>query len=261
MKPSRLWIAVPVLALFVGAASANDELIKLSKDPNQWVMPTGDYANTRYSELKQINKDNVKNLRPVWTFSTGVLRGHEGGPLVIGDVMYAHTPFPNNVFALDLNNNGRILWKYEPKQDPSVIAVMCCDTVNRGVAYGDGKVILAQADTTVVALDAKTGKVLWSVKNGDPKKGETMTSAPMVVKDKVLVGNSGGEFGVPGHVTAYNLKDGSKAWRAASVGPDDQILLASPSAKIPRPRRGRVISGRSAAAPPGGGTPTTRSST
>src|ERR1700757_3409412 len=183
------WALAPVLALVGGAANANEELIKLSKDPNQWVMPAGNYANTRYSELNQINKDNVKNLRPLWTFSTGVLRGHEGGPLVIGNVMYVNTPFPNNVFALDLNNNGRILWKYEPKQDPTVIAVMGCDTVNRGLAYGEGKIILAQADTTVVALDAKIGKELWSVKNGDPKKGETMTSAPMVVKDKVLVGN------------------------------------------------------------------------
>jgi len=192
----------PVLVLFAGAASGNDELIKLSKDPNQWVMPSGDYANTRYTTLNQITKDNVKNLRPLSTFSTGVLRGHEGGSLVIGDVMYINTPFPNNVFALDLNNNGRILWKYEPKQDPTVIPIMCCDTVNRGVAYGDGKIFLHQADTTLVALDAKTGKVLWSVKNGDPKKGESGTSAPLVVKDKVLVGISGGEFGVQAHLTA-----------------------------------------------------------
>ena len=143
------FVAGPALAFALGsgAASANDQLIQLSKDANQWVMPAGDYANTRYSTLDQINKDNVKNLRPVWTFSTGVLRGHEGGPLVIGDVMYLSTPFPNNVFALDLNNNGRILWKYEPKQDPTVIPVMCCDTVNRGVAYGDGKIFLHQADT------------------------------------------------------------------------------------------------------------------
>src|SRR6266581_4073794 len=193
VSSSRLWLVTPVLVLFAGTAGANDELIKLSKDPNQWVMPSGDYANTRYSTLNQITKDNVKNLRPLWTFSTGVLRGHEGGPLVVGDVMYISTPFPNNVFALDLNNNGRILWKYEPKQDPTVIAVMCCDTVNRGVAYGDGKIILGQADTTVVALDAKTGQPAWSVKNGDPKKGETMTSAPLVVKDKLIVGISGGE--------------------------------------------------------------------
>src|ERR1700726_2205990 len=225
MKLSRLWLAAPVLALMAGAASANDELIKLSKDPNQWAMPTGNYANWRYSELIQINKDNAKNLRPLWTFSTGVLRGHEGGPLVIGDTMYVNTPFPNNIFALDLNKNGQILRKDEPKQDPTVIPVMCCDTVNRGVAYGDGKIIFEQADTTVVALDAKTGQVVWSVKNGDPKKGETMTNAPMVVKDKVIVGISGGEFGVQGRVTAYNLKDGSQAWIAYSVGPDDQMLF------------------------------------
>src|ERR1700747_3627335 len=225
MKPSRLWIAAPVLALCVGGASANDELIKLSKDPNQWVIPTGNYANWRYSELNQINKDNVKNLRPLWTFSTGVLRGHEGGPLVIGDIMYIHTPFPNNVFALDLSRNGQILWKYEPKQDPTVIPVMCCDTVNRGVAYGDGKIFLDQADTTLVALDAKTGNVVWSVKNGDPGKGSTGTSAPLVVKDKVLVGISGGEFGVQCHVTAYDIKDGKQVWRAFSEGSDKEIMV------------------------------------
>jgi PQQ-dependent dehydrogenase (methanol/ethanol family) len=235
MRSSHLWIAMPVLALFAGTASANDELIKLSKDPNQWVMPSGDYANTRYSTLSQINKENVKNLRPLWTFSTGVLRGHEGGPLVIGDVMYISTPYPNNVFALDLNNNGRILWKYEPRQDPTVIAVMCCDTVNRGVAYADGKIFFNQADTTLVALDAKTGKELWSVKNGDPKKAETATSAPLVVKDKVLVGISGGEYGVQGHVTAYNIRDGSRAWRAYSEGPDDQILFDANTTELGKP--------------------------
>lgn len=211
--------------VFAGPALANDELLKLQKDPNQWVMPTGDYANHRYSALKQITATNVKDLRPVWTFSTGVLRGHEGGPLVVGDVMYVHTPFPNKVFALDLNDNGKVIWEYEPKQDPDVIPVMCCDTVNRGVAFGDGKIILNQADAHVVALDAKTGKELWKVANGDAKKGETMTAAPMIVKDKVLVGISGGEFGVQGRLTAYNLKDGSQAWKAYSVGPDDQILF------------------------------------
>src|SRR6516164_4362636 len=235
MTPSRFWIIAPVFACFAGGASANDALITLSKDPNQWVMPPRDYANTRYSELSQINKNNAKDLRPIWTFSTGVLRGHEGGPLVVGDVMYLHTPFPNNVFALDLNNNGRILWKYEPKQDPTVIPVMCCDTVNRGVAYADGKIFFNQADTTLVALDAKTGKELWSVKNGDPKKAETATSAPLVVKDKVLVGISGGEFGVQGHVTAYNIKDGSRAWRAYSEGPDDQILFDASTTELGKP--------------------------
>jgi lanthanide-dependent methanol dehydrogenase len=213
------------LAAYAGPTLANDELIKLEKDPKQWVMQTGNYANQRYSELNQITKDNVGKLQVAWTFSTGVLRGHEGGPLIVGDVMYVHTPFPNVVYALDLNNDGAILWKYEPKQDPNVIPVMCCDTVNRGVAYADGKIILHQADTTLVALDAKTGEVKWSVKNGDPSIGETGTSAPVVVKDKVLVGISGGEFGVRGSITAYNLKDGSKAWRAYSMGPDSDTLL------------------------------------
>ncbi len=206
-------------------ASANDELQKLQGDANQWVMPTGNYGNQRYSTLDQINATNVSKLHPMWSFSTGVLRGHEGGPLVVGNTMYIHTPFPNNVFALDLNENGKILWKYEPRQDPSVIAVMCCDTVNRGVAYGDGKIILNQADATTVALDAKTGKELWHVKNGDPAKGETMTMAPMIVKDKVYVGISGGEFGTQGRLTAYNLKDGSQAWNAYSVGPDEGMLV------------------------------------
>ncbi|MBV8612473.1 MAG: methanol/ethanol family PQQ-dependent dehydrogenase [Acetobacteraceae bacterium] len=216
--------AASVLA-WTGGASANDDLLKLERNPADWVMPTGDYANHRYSALNQINAQNVKNLRPVWTFSTGVLRGHEGAPLVVGDVMYLTTPFPNTVFALDLNNNGRILWKYEPKQDPNVIPVMCCDTVNRGVAYGDGKIFLDQADATLVALDAKTGRLVWKAVNGDPKKGETMTGAPMVVKDKVLVGISGGEFGVRGRLTAYNTKDGSLAWKAYSTGPDNEMLI------------------------------------
>jgi lanthanide-dependent methanol dehydrogenase len=211
--------------LAAGSVYANDELSKLSQDGKQWVMPSGDYANTRHSTLKQITAANVGKLQVAWTFSTGVLRGHEGAPLVVGDVMYVHTPFPNNVFALDLNDDGKILWRYEPKQDPNVIPVMCCDTVNRGLSYANGKIFLHQADTTLVALDAKTGKVDWSVKDGDPGKGGTGTSAPLVVKDKVLVGISGGEFGVQCHVTAYDLNTGKQVWRAYSEGPDDQILF------------------------------------
>jgi PQQ-dependent dehydrogenase (methanol/ethanol family) len=211
--------------LVAGAATANEELIKMSQNPKDWVMPTGNYANHRYSQLKQITADNAGKLRVAWTFSTGVLRGHEGGPLVIGNVMYVHGPFPNPVYALDLNNDAKILWKYEPKQDPNVIPVMCCDTVNRGLAYADGKIFLHQADTTLVALDAKDGKVAWQAKNGDPAKGETGTSAPMVIKDKVLIGISGGEFGVHCHMTAYDLKTGRRVWRGHSQGPDDQLLV------------------------------------
>src|SRR5215467_3074631 len=197
----------------------------MSQNPRDWVMQTGNYANHRYSQLKQITSDNVSKLQVAWTFSTGVLRGHEGGPLVIGDIMFLHGPFPNPVFALDLNNDGKIIWKYEPKQDPNVVSVMCCDTVNRGLAYGDGKIFLHQADTTLVALDAKSGKVIWSVKNGEPSTGETGTSAPMVIKDKVMVGNSGGEFGVRGSMTAYDMKTGKQVWRAYATGPDSELLL------------------------------------
>ena len=257
--------ALGVLALIV-PAQANDELISLQEDDTQWVMPLGDYASTRYSTLEEINKDNVGDLQVAWTFSTGVLRGHEGGPLVIGDIMYVHTPFPNIVYALDLNDDARVIWKYEPKQDPDVIPVMCCDTVNRGPAYADGTLSISTRPTPrLVALDAKTGEVKWSVQNGDAKKGETGTSAPMVIGDKVLVGISGGEFGVQGHVTAYNTADGSIAWRGYSTGPDDQTLdgsrsrplisvSLSVSTAVRRP--GKAISGRSAAAPPGAGSPT-----
>ena len=210
-------------ALIVGSASANETLVKMSQNPQDWVMPTGDYANTRYSKLSQINASNVSKLQPAWTFSTGVLRGHEGGPLIIGNMMYLHTPFPNKVYALDLSQDGKIVWKYEPKQDPNVIPVMCCDTVNRGLAYSDGTLFLDQADTTLVAIDAKTGKVEWTAKNGDPSKGETGTSAPYVIKDKVLVGISGGEFGVHCHLSAYDKKTGKLLWRAFSGGSDDQI--------------------------------------
>ena len=216
--------ALGLLALGM-PAQANDGLMALQDDDTQWSMPLGDYASTRYSTLEEINKGNVGDLQVAWTFSTGVLRGHEGGPLVIGDVMYVHTPFPNIVYALDLTDNARVIWKYEPKQDPDVIPVMCCDTVNRGVAYADDTIYLHQADTTLVALDAATGEVKWSVANGDPSKGETGTSAPMVIGDKVMVGISGGEFGVQGHVTAYNVADGSIAWRGYSTGPDDQTLM------------------------------------
>jgi lanthanide-dependent methanol dehydrogenase len=226
MRNFLLTTCMGAVAVFAtGTAHANDELIRMSQNPKDWVMPTGNYANHRYSQLKQITADNVGKLQVAWTFSTGVLRGHEGGPLVIGDVMYVHGPFPNPVYALDLKNDAKILWKYEPKQDPNVIPVMCCDTVNRGLAYADGKIFLHQADTTLVALDAKDGKVVWQTKNGDPAKGETGTSAPMVIKDKVLIGISGGEFGVHCHMTAYDLKTGRQVWRGYSQGPDDQLLV------------------------------------
>ena len=225
MRRSALTGALLVTAAMSMPAMANDSVLKASSDPNNWAIQSGDYAGTRFSKLDQINTGNVKDLKVAWTFSTGVLRGHEGGPLVIGNMMYLHTAFPNIVYALDLDKESQIVWKYEPKQDPSVIPVMCCDTVNRGVQYADGKIFLHQADTSLVALDAKTGKELWKVVNADPKKGETGTGAPLVMKDKVVIGVSGAEFGVRCHVTAYDINSGKRVWRAYSMGPDSDILV------------------------------------
>jgi alcohol dehydrogenase (cytochrome c) len=207
-----------------GIASANSEVQQLTSDPNNWAIWGGNYAGQRYSALEQINAENVGSLQVAWTFSTGVLRGHEGGPTVIGNMLYVHTPFPNKVFAMNLEDQT-IKWMYEPKQDPNVIPVMCCDTVNRGLAYADGKVFLQQADTTLVALNAETGEVVWSIANGDAKLGQTNTNAPVVVKDKILTGISGGEFGVRGWLAAYNISDGSLAWKAYSMGPDEDMLV------------------------------------
>jgi len=206
---------------------ANDDVKKATADPNNWAMQQGGYLGWRYSKLDQINTGNVKDLKVAWQFSTGVLRGHEGSPIVIGDKMYLHSAFPNNVFALSLEDPvaPKILWKYSPKQDPSVIPVMCCDTVNRGVQVAGDTLILGQADTTLVALDTATGKEKWKVVNGDPKKGETYTGNLIIIGDKVIMGTSGAEFGVRCHVTAYGLKDGKKVWRAYSMGPDADILM------------------------------------
>ncbi|MDR5170358.1 methanol/ethanol family PQQ-dependent dehydrogenase [Methylobacillus flagellatus] len=227
MKAKHLKIALgaSLIGLTSIPAFAADELEKLIQDDNQWVTQRKDYASTGYSKLSQISQSNVKNLKAAWTFATGVNRGHEGAPLVIGDTMYFTTAFPNNVYALDLNNEEKIKWSYFPKQDPSVQALLCCDNVTRGLAYGDGKIFLQQNDGQLVALDAKTGAKIWDVGVVDVKQGATTTNAPHVFKDKVITGCSGGEYGVRCYLTAYNIKDGSIAWRAYSTGPDSEVLI------------------------------------
>jgi len=214
-----LSVAMPMIA----SAAADQE--KAIANPDNWAAPRGDYTNQAYSKLTQINQGNVKNLKAAWTFATGVNRGHEGSPVVVGHMMYVHTAFPNNIYALDLNDNQKIVWSYFPKQDPSVQAVLCCDNVSRGLGYGDGKIFLQQNDGTLVALDAASGKKVWDVKNVDPKVGATNTNAPHVIKDKVLTGCSGAEFGVRCFIQAYNIKDGSVAWKAYSTGPDAEVLI------------------------------------
>ena len=225
MKINRLLgLGVIAAVLFSETAIANEELTKLSANPSNWAMQAGDFANHRYSELNQVNKGNVKKLKVAWMMSTGVLRGHEGSPLVIGNTMYLHSAFPNKVFAVDLATQ-EIKWRFEPKQDSAVIAQMCCDTVNRGLAYAQGKVFLQQADSTLVALSADTGKIVWSVKNGDAKLGAVNTNAPHIFGDKVITGISGGEWGVRGYISAYALSDGKLIWRGYSVGPDSEMLI------------------------------------
>src|SRR5256885_253227 len=189
-----------------------------SAEDKQWTMQNKNYASTRYSALDSINTGNIKDLKVAWTFSTGVLRGHEGGPLVVGSTMYVHTPFPNIVYALDLTKEGApVKWKYVPKQDPKVIPIACCDTVSRGLAYAEGKIFLNQLDTNTVALDANTGKELWKVKQGDYRTGQTITAAPLVIKDKVISGVSGGEFGVLGFGTANDVNTGKQIWATCST--------------------------------------------
>ncbi|WP_253189888.1 MULTISPECIES: methanol/ethanol family PQQ-dependent dehydrogenase [Paraburkholderia] len=220
-----LGLAILASAAFSSiVAQADPQLDSLMKNPSNWAAQAGDYANHRYSPLKQINENNVGKLQVAWTMSTGVLRGHEGAPLVIGDTMYIHSPFPNKVIAINLKDQT-FLWQYLPKQDDQVVSVMCCDTVNRGLAYGDGKIFLQQADTKLVALNAKTGDVVWTAQNGNPKAGETNTNAPHVFGDKVLTGISGGEFGVRGRLIAYDIKTGKPAWTAYSTGPDNEMLI------------------------------------
>ena len=222
-RPSWSRLGLALLALPT-LAMANADVEKNIANSKNWATQAGDMFNQRYSKLNQITTGNVGKMQVAWTFSTGVLRGHEGSPLVIDNMMYLHSPFPNKVFAIDLDTQ-KIVWKFEPKQDPAVIPQMCCDTVNRGLAYAEGKVILQQADSNLVALDAKTGKVVWSVKNGDPKLGAVNTNAPHVFKDKVITGISGGEWGVRGFIAAYNLSDGKLAWKGYSVGPDAEMLI------------------------------------
>ena len=224
---NKYLLAICLSVILIKPTFANDNLQKLIHDDKQWVHPRKDFANTGYSGLNQIESSNISKLKLAWTFSTGVNRGHEGSPLVIGNMMVVHTAFPNNIYALDLNHNQKIIWSYFPKQDPQTQALLCCDTVNRGLGYGDDKIFLQQNDGVLIALDAKTGKPIWQTKVNDIKTGASNTNAPHVIKDKVITGCSGGEYGVRCFIAAYNIKDGSVAWKAYSTGPDSETLIGA----------------------------------
>jgi len=197
--------------------------------PNgEWRLPAGDYAHVRYSPLAQLNTANAGNLKAITTLSTGVAKGHEGGPLVVGNTLYAVTPFPNNLIAVDLTKpGGQLKFLYEPHPDPRAVGIACCDVVNRGASYADGKIVYNLLDAETVAVDAQTGKQVWRTRVGNIDRGETTTMAALVVKDKVLVGSSGGELGVRGWLAALDLKTGKEVWRAYSTGPDKDVLIGN----------------------------------
>ncbi|HEU4563847.1 MAG TPA: methanol/ethanol family PQQ-dependent dehydrogenase [Gemmatimonadaceae bacterium] len=195
-------------------------------EDGQWTLAAKDYANSRYSALNQITSANAKGLKLAWTFSTSVLRGHEAAPLVVNNTMYIVTPFPNILYALDLTKPGApAKWKYEPKPESAAQGVACCDLVNRGAAYADGKIFYNTLDAHTVAVDAATGKEVWKTKLGEINDGESITMAPLVAKGKVFVGVSGGEFGVHGWLAALDAGSGKVAWRAYHTGPDSLVLI------------------------------------
>jgi PQQ-dependent dehydrogenase (methanol/ethanol family) len=203
-------------------------LIQPARDDGQWLIPAGDYANTRYSALDQINTGNARNLRLSFTFSTGVTHGHEAAPLVAGNTMYLVTPYPNILYALDLARPGAPMkWQYQPRPLASAQGVACCDIVNRGASYANGRIFFNTLDGQTVAVDAQSGEEIWKTRVGDIHLGESITMAPLVVKDKVLVGNSGGEFGVRGWLTALDASTGRMVWRAYSTGPDSEVLIGA----------------------------------
>src|SRR5579875_4020270 len=202
--------------------------IQNQPDDGQWTTAAKNPASTRYSTQDQINTGNVKNLKLAFTFSTGLTRGHEAAPLVVNNTMYIVTPWPNYLYALDLTKPGAPLkWMYQPNPSPASQGTACCDVVNRGAVYYNGKIYYNTLDVQTVAVDANTGKEVWRTKLGDINLGESMTMAPIVAKGKIIVGNSGGEFGVRGWVAGLDADTGKIAWRAYATGPDKDVLIGS----------------------------------
>lgn len=192
----------------------------------EWRLPAGDYANTRFSPLSQINVSNVKNLKMMHSMATGIPHGHEGQPLVVNNTMYMVTPYPNDLIAIDLNHpDGPIKWKFEPHPNPEAVGKACCDVVNRGASFADGKIVYNLLDGNTVAVDAETGKQIWRTRVADLHLGQTLTMAPLIVKNKALVGISGGEMGVRASLVALDLGTGKEVWRAFSSGPDSEVLI------------------------------------
>ena len=233
--------ASPCLAL----AGSDSEFAKTLKDPNLWPGMGHDFGLKRHSDLKDIDKANIGQMQMVWSQSTGALRGHEGQPVVVDvggkPMMFFVSAWPNIVQALDLSDpdNPVQVWSYKKETDRDLSAVprACCDVVERGVNYADGKILFNTLDGFLVALDAKTGKEVWNVKHAFPEHGETVTSAPLIANDKVIVGFGGDEFAARGRLEAYNLKDGKLAWNCQSNGTDKETCL-TPETNKAHPEHG-----------------------
>ena len=203
-------------------ATADDTLVKAAADPNGWAMNGRTYDNTRFSPLTQITAANVGKLRLAYSFQLGSLRSNESTPLVIGDTMYVSTSGgPKYVYALDAATGGQ-KWKYEPEIPDDVLQFACCDVNSRGVTYADGKIFVGRLDGFLVALDAKTGKELWATQVVDYKQGSVITSPPLVVKNLVITGFGGGEYGARGSLQAYDMATGKQVWKTWTVpGPGE----------------------------------------
>jgi len=222
-----LWCCDAVDASSV-SSGASAPASSASAPSGDWPFVGHDTQGTRFSPLDQITASNVGTLKLAFSFPTGLDKGHEAAPLVIGDTMYVVTPYPNTVYALDLRQpTASVKWKFDPKPSASAQGVACCDLVNRGAAYADGRLFINTLDTQTIAIDAASGRELWRTKLGDISRGETVTMAPLAVNGKVFVGNSGGELGVRGWLVALDAATGQVAWRAYSTGPDSEVLIGS----------------------------------
>lgn len=215
-------VTAAILACAGTAVTAQGDLDAMSHNEKNWVMAPKNYANTRFSKLNQINTGNVPNLQVAWTFSVGAPHGQEEAPLVIDGTMFLMSSYPNKVFALDAAT-GDLKWSYAPNVDRAAQGEACCDVVTRGIGYDNGKIFIVTLDNHAVALNAATGKELWVTNVGDITKGQTITMAPLVVHEKVLIGNSGGEMGVRGWVTALDENSGKIVWRGYATGPDRDV--------------------------------------
>jgi len=208
---------IAVLAAGMAGAGANDSVLKAASEPGQWVVAGHDYGNTRFSPLKQINAENASKLSLAYSFSLGSLRSNEASPIVIGNTLYVSTSWgPKYVYALDAATGAR-KWTFEPEIPDDVLQYACCDVNSRGIAYADGKLFVGRLDGKLTALDASTGKALWTTKVVDYKNGSVITSPPLVVRDRVITGFGGGEYGVRGSLQAFDINSGKQAWQTFTV--------------------------------------------